>query len=70
MLTSQQLQMFESIARDHPKFRLWLEDELTKKYEVLVKVIDGEQMRRAQGHAQCLQTLIEQLDYHKSPSRR
>lgn len=70
MLTNQEVLMFESIAREHPKFREWLDTELAKKYEVLVKVVDGEQLRRAQGYAQCLQTLIDQLDHHKSSSRR
>lgn len=62
MLTNQDLQMFESVARGNPRLREWLVSELTAKHDVLVKMNDVEQLRRAQGYAQCLQTLIENLD--------
>lgn len=62
MLTAEQLQVFESVARNHPKFREYLASELEQKSQFLIHVTDGEQFRVAQGHARCLQTLIKNLD--------
>lgn len=62
MLTAEQLQVFESVARNHPKFREYLASELEQKSQFLIQVTDGEQFRVAQGHARCLQTLIKNLD--------
>ena len=62
MLTAEQLQVFESVARNHPRFREYLASELEQKSQFLVQVTDGEQFRVAQGHARCLQTLIKNLD--------
>ena len=68
MLTNNQSFMFASIAREYPALREWAAGELSKQIKTLVHVIDGEQLRRAQGHAQCLQTLIDHLDASsKSP---
>ena len=62
MLTAEQLQVFESVARNHPRFREYLVSELEQKSQFLIQVTDGEQFRVAQGHARCLQTLIKNLD--------
>lgn len=62
MLTNEQLQMFESVARNHPKFREFLVAELEQKSQFLIQALDGEQFRVAQGHARCLQSLIKNLD--------
>jgi len=62
VLTNKDMQLFESVARNHPRLREWLVTELASKHEVLVKMADMEQLRRTQGYAQCLQTLIENLD--------
>mgnify|MGYP003436431668 FL=1 len=62
MLTAEQLQVFESVARNHPRFREYLASELEQKSQFLIQVTDGEQFRVAQGHARCLQTLIKNLD--------
>lgn len=70
MLTNQTTMMFESIARDHPRFREWLEERLAKQMEILVMGLDMEQVRKAQGHAQCLQTIIQNLDAYKNQTRR
>lgn len=59
--------MFESIARGNPRFREWLASELTKKHEALTNMIDEAQLRRAQGHAQCLSALIANLDSAVKP---
>lgn len=63
-LSAADLQLFESIARNQPRFRPWLVDQLNKQHEILVKAVDESQMRRAQGNAQCLQQLISNLDIH------
>jgi hypothetical protein len=62
MLTNKDKVMFESIARGNPAFRAWLVSELDAQTQVLIRVVDGEQLRRAQGNAQRLQNLIEHLD--------
>ena len=62
MLTPKQQSMFESIARGHPTFRSWLLDQLDAKTEVLIKVSDIDQLRKAQGFAQCLTSIVENLD--------
>lgn len=70
MLTNKDLQTFESVARGAPRFREWLQAELVNKHEVLVKMNDVEQLRRTQGYAQCLQTIIENLDAATGSSRK
>ncbi len=64
MLSPQELQLFESIARNQPRFREWLTAQMGKQYAILVLGIEDMQMRRAQGYAQCLQQIIENLDAH------
>ena len=58
----QELQLFEMVASGHPRFKEWLQAELDQKIEVLMKVVDVEQLRRAQGYAQSLQNIITKLD--------
>lgn len=70
MLANKDLTMFESVARGNPRFREWLVSELATKHDVLVKMNDVEQLRRTQGYAQCLQTLIENLDAASGSSRK
>ena len=63
MLTAEQeAQMFEGIARSHPAFREYLSKELDQQHEALIKSVDGELLRRAQGNAQRLKALIDRLD--------
>lgn len=69
MLNNREMAMFESVARGNPALREWLVAELEKQVSVLIKVVDSELMRRAQGHAQCLQNLIDNLDAHKQVPR-
>ena len=70
MLANKDLQTFESVARGTPRFREWLQAELVNKHEVLVKMNDVEQLRRTQGYAQCLQTIIENLDVATGSPRK
>ena len=61
-LSPQELQLFESMARNQPRFREWCVKEMGKQYAILVMSVEDMQMRRAQGYAQCLQQLIDALD--------
>jgi len=70
VLANKDMQLFESVARGNPRLREWLVSELATKHDVLVKMNDVEQLRRTQGYAQCLQTLIENLDAATSSSRK
>lgn len=70
MLANKDMQLFESVARGNPRFREWLVSELSAKHDVLVKMNDVEQLRRTQGYAQCLQTMIENLDVATSSPRK
>ena len=69
MLTSKDLQLFESIARNNPQFREWLQRELNETTKVMINMVDEGQMRRAQGAAITLQKLIEALDLTLNPPR-
>lgn len=62
MLKPEQLQVFESVARSHPKFREFLLAELETKSQSLIHLSDVEQLRIAQGYARCLQSLIKNMD--------
>jgi len=70
VLANKDIQLFESVARGNPRLREWLVSELATKHDVLVKMNDVEQLRRTQGYAQCLQTMIENLDAATSSSRK
>ena len=61
------MQLFESLARGSPQLRAWLLSELEAKHKVLVSVTDVDQLRRAQGYAQCLQAIVGHLDSALSP---
>ena len=67
MLTNTQKQMFEFVARSAPQLREWLHAELEQQVKLLINVVDTEQLRRAQGHAQCLTRVIAMLDLPASP---
>jgi hypothetical protein len=69
MLTPKDQELFESISRNNPGFRLYLVRELEQVTQVLIKVMDMEQMRRAQGKAQQLQTIIDNLDGARAVKR-
>ena len=62
MLSSDELNMFESVAKNHPKLRTWIEKELSAQIEILVQNHDVDKLKRAQGHASCLKTIIGHLE--------
>lgn len=57
--------LFESLVIHQPQLKTYLQGELDKQVKALVSLNDGEQLRRAQGHAQALQSLIGRLDKAK-----
>lgn len=65
MLTKEEIQLFESVARGNPRFAEYLQRELDKQITVLIGNPDESQIRKAQGSAQVLQKLIENLNLHK-----
>lgn len=64
MLSAQELNLFEAISRNHPRFREWLLSEVSKQGEILVQANEDMQIRRAQGYALCLKQIIKNLDAH------
>jgi hypothetical protein len=62
MLSTTELNMFESIARNQPRLREWLVKELGKQTDILVQAVEETQIRRAQGYAQGLKQIIANLD--------
>lgn len=58
----QETQLFENLQATQPRLREWLQAELDQRIEVLMKVLDVEQLRRAQGWAQALQGILTRLD--------
>jgi hypothetical protein len=67
MLTTKDLNLFESVGRSHPQFSEYLKGELDKQIQILIKNPDGSQLSRAQGAAQTLQSLIDELNRFKNP---
>ena len=62
MLSSDELQMFESVAKNYPKLRAWVEKELSTQIEALIQNQDVDKVTRAQGHARCLKMILGHLD--------
>jgi hypothetical protein len=65
MLTTKDL--FESVGRSHPQFSEYLKGELDKQIQILIRNPDPVQLSKAQGSAQVLQNLIEELNRFKNP---
>lgn len=62
--------LFESLAIHQPHLREYLQGQLDDQIKVLVSMNDVEQLRRAQGKAQSLQSLIGMLDSAKERLRK
>jgi hypothetical protein len=58
----QSLQLFERLVQNEPQLKVWLQEQLDRQIDVLVLQNDEAQLRKAQGHAHCLRTLVGQLD--------
>jgi hypothetical protein len=62
MLSPQERQLFESIARNQPRFREWLNAQKDKQLGILVAAVEERQIRQAQGNVAALNAIIENLD--------
>lgn len=56
-----EIELFEQLSRQ-PRLKSWLQDKLDTEYTVLCQMVDMEQLRRAQGRAQLLKSMIDLLD--------
>ena len=56
-----ELELFDYLSR-HPKFREWVTGKFDAELDSLVLLVDVEQLRRAQGRAALLQTMLKLLD--------
>lgn len=61
MTKADEIELFAFLSRQH-KLREWLNDKVTSDIEVLVGAGDIEQLRRAQGRAGLLKTMLRLLD--------
>jgi hypothetical protein len=55
-----ELDLFEQLSRQ-PRFKDWLQVQLDKEFTVLCQMNDSDQLRRAQGRAQLLKSMIDLL---------
>lgn len=56
-----ELDLFEQLSRQ-PRLKNWLQVQLDKEYTVLCQMSDIDQLRRAQGRASLLKSMIDLLD--------
>lgn len=61
MLTDKQRDMFAALAQGYPLLREYLSDELVEQQVTLEKAVDETMIRRAQGNAARLRSLIDLL---------
>lgn len=55
-------QVFEAVARGVPGFADYLRRALAQEHENLTALVSADQLRVAQGKAQCLRDLLKRLD--------
>jgi len=56
-----ELDLFDQLSRQ-PRFKQWLQQKLDTEYTVLCQMSDADQLRRAQGRAQLLKSMLDLLD--------
>lgn len=62
MTNEQEKFVFASLARDCPKFKEWLQEELERQYQFLAHQVPEAGLRNAQGKAQLLLELLKRID--------
>lgn len=67
---TQETQLFESLARSHPALKTWLEGELAKQTKVLMAAVEIDQLRRAQGAALHIRSVLDKLESAVNAQRR
>ena len=61
MVNRDELELFEHLSRN-TKFRDWLDAKIDSELKVLVMSVDIDQLRKAQGRAGLLQSMLRLLD--------
>lgn len=65
---TEELELFRFLS-SQPRLKEWLQSKLDMELRVLVSNNDADQIRRAQGRAQLLQTMIDLLDKSHTATR-
>ncbi len=69
MERTKEVELFDHLCR-MPRLKEWLVEQLAAQYKILVVNPDVEMLRRAQGHAQCLQAMLDKLATAESAAKR
>lgn len=69
MVKAEELELFEFLSRQH-KLREWINDKLAEDTKVLIQSTDLDQLRKAQGRAQCWQSMLVLMDKAPAASKR
>jgi hypothetical protein len=64
-----ELVLFDQLS-GNPRFKDWLQDKLTTEVSALVQQVDIDQLRRSQGRAQLLKSMLDLLDKAPTAVRR
>jgi len=64
-----ELALFDQLAGMH-RFKDWLQGKLEVEVSALVQQVDVDQLRRAQGRAQLLRSMLDLLDKAPAAMRR
>lgn len=66
---SKEAELFDHLCR-LPRLKEWLAEQLASQYKILVVNPDVEQLRKAQGHAQFIQLMLDKLATAESAAKR
>lgn len=69
MDSKQEIELFSQLS-SHIRLKDWLNDRLESEYSALVQAVDVDQLRRAQGRAQLLKSMLTLLDVAPGAARR
>ena len=69
MDSKQEIELFSQLS-SHIRLKDWLSDRLESEHSALVQTVDIDQLRRAQGRAQLLKSMLTLLDVAPGAARR
>ena len=69
MDSKQEIELFSQLS-SHNRLKDWLSDRLESEYSALVQAADIDQLRRAQGRAQLLKSMLSLLDIAPGAAKR
>jgi hypothetical protein len=64
-----ELALFDQLS-GNTRFKDWLNDKLAHEVSVLVQMADNDQLRRSQGRAQLLKSMLDLLEKAPAAARR